>query len=116
MSVWTQREAIDLCIKLERIAPAFGAHVALTGGLLYKSGQRKDCDILIYRIRQIEKIDIDGLFCAAKDIDIVKTGGFGWCHKAEYFGKPIDFFFPEEDGEYCDFNVEAHNIEMKEPT
>lgn len=58
MSVWTQREAIDLCIKLERIAPAFGAHVALTGGLLYKSGQRKDCD----------------------------------------------------------FNVEAHNIEMKEPT
>lgn len=25
MSVWTQREAIDLCIKLERIAPAFEA-------------------------------------------------------------------------------------------
>lgn len=115
MSVWTQQEAIDLCVKLERIAPKFGAHVALTGGLLYKSGLRKDCDVLIYRIRQIETIDIDGLFSAAAEVGIVKTGGFGWCHKAEYLGKPIDFFFPESDGDYADFNAVAHDIEMKEP-
>lgn len=116
MTVWTQQEAIDLCVRLERIAPAFGAHVALTGGLLYKSGQRKDCDILIYRIRQVEAIDVEGLFSAAETIGVTKTGGFGWCHKAELNGKPIDFFFPESDGEYTGFDADAHAIEMQEIT
>lgn len=100
MSIWTQQEAIDLCIKLERIAPAFGAHVALTGGLLYKAGPRKDCDILIYRIRQVDAIDVEGFFAAAESVGVKQTGGFGWCYKAELDGKPIDFFFPEDDGEY----------------
>ena len=112
MSIWTQQEAIDLCIKLERIAPAFGAHVALTGGLLYKAGQRKDCDILIYRIRQVEAIDVEGLFAAVKSIGVIQTGGRGWCYKAEFEGKPIDFFFPEDDGEYDGFDAAAHEAEM----
>lgn len=109
--VWTQAEAIDLCCQIERIAPAFGAHVALTGGLLYKTGARKDCDILLYRIRQVERIDEEGLFGALAKIGVTKTGGFGWCHKAEWHGKPIDFFFPEDDGEYP-FDEVAHAIDM----
>ena len=72
---WLQQEAIDLCIKLEVIAPD-------------------------YRIRQVEKIDVGGLFDAFELIGVRKVSGFGWCHKATYQGKPIDFFFPEEDGEY----------------
>lgn len=71
---------------------------ALTGGLLYRDGPRKDCDILFYRIRQIDAIDEDGLFAALAEIGVVKMSGFGWCHKAEYHGKPIDCFFPEEQG------------------
>ena len=98
---WTQPEAIALCRQIEAICPNFGCHVALTGGLLYKDGPRKDCDILFYRIRQVEEIDIDGLFNALGNIGVNKIGGFGWCHKAEFEGRAIDCFFPEEqDGEY----------------
>lgn len=98
--MWTQGKAIELCIALEAIAPQFGAHIGLTGGCLYKQGARKDCDILIYRIRQVPAIDEEGFFEAIKQIGVEKKSGFGWCHKAEWQGLLIDFFFPEEDGEY----------------
>lgn len=98
---WVQAQAIELCRQIEAICPAFGCHVALTGGLLYKDGERKDCDILFYRIRQVEVIDMDGLFDALATIGVVKVSGFGWCHKACFEGRQIDCFFPEEDsGEY----------------
>lgn len=98
MTTWTHEQALDLCRKIEAICPAFGCHVALTGGLLYKDGERKDCDILFYRIRQIEHIDEEGLFNALAEIGVQKVSGFGWCHKAEYEGRKIDCFFPEEQG------------------
>lgn len=96
--VWTQAEALRLCREIEAVCPEYGAHVALTGGLLYKDGPRKDADLLFYRIRQVEEIDTDGLFERLKEIGIAKVRGLGWCHKATWNGKPIDFFFPEEDG------------------
>jgi len=107
---WTQQEAIDLCIKLEAVAPDFGAHIGLTGGLLYKQGKRKDADIIIYRIRQVEAIDATGLFDAFELLGVRKVSGFGWCHKATYQGKPIDFFFPEEDGEYNPEHADVNDI------
>ena len=110
---WTQDEVIRLCIELEKIAPKYGAHVALTGGLLYKSGRRKDADILLYRIRQAPEIEIDDMFAGFEDAGVVKTGGFGWCHKAEWNGKKIDFFFPEEIGEYPGFSSQIHELEME---
>lgn len=95
---WSQSEAIELCREIEVVCPAFGCHVALTGGCLYKDGRRKDADILFYRIRQISEIDIDGLFAALGRLGVEKTGGFGFVHKALYRGKGIDFFFPESTG------------------
>lgn len=98
---WTRQEAINLCIMIESIAPNFGCHVALTGGTLYKPGERKDVDIMFYRIRQVDQIDQDGLFSALLDIGVERVSGFGWVHKAVYEGKNIDMFFPEaDDGEY----------------
>jgi hypothetical protein len=98
---WTAAEAIKLCRVLEQLAPAYGAHVALTGGCLYKDGPRKDVDIMFYRIRQVAIIDIDGLFEALEMIGIKMTQGFGFVYKAvTASGKNIDFFFPEEQGEY----------------
>lgn len=98
---WTQAQAIDLCVKVESICQEFGCHVALTGWLLYKFGERKDCDILFYRIRQRSEIDMDGLWPALERIGFVKVSGFGWCYKATYEGKAVDCFFPEEQsGEY----------------
>jgi hypothetical protein len=98
---WSTDDAIRLCVAIESIAPKFGCHVALTGGLLYKQGKRKDCDILFYRIRQFEVIDKEGLFAALLEIGFEEQSGFGWCHKAKYCGRHVDCFFPEEqEGEY----------------
>jgi hypothetical protein len=94
---WTQQEAIDLCKKIEAICPKFGCHVALTGGLLYKEGPRKDCDILFYRIRQSPQIDLEQLWAALDEIGLVKTIGCGWCFKGVFSGKSVDMFFPEEE-------------------
>lgn len=95
---WTQSEAIELCVKIEAICPKYGCHVALTGGLLYKQGARKDCDLLFYRIRQVAEIDLEGLWTALDALDFVKHSGFGWCYKCTYRGKPVDCFMPEEQG------------------
>lgn len=95
---WTLEEAVDLCRKIEEVCPTYGCHVALTGGTLYKDGPRKDVDLLFYRIRQVDEIDIEALFSRLRDLYVNKTGGWGWCHKAEYLGKRIDIFFPEEQG------------------
>lgn len=104
---WTQQAAIDLCRDVEQICPAFGCHVALTGGTLYKEGERKDCDLLFYRIRQWPEIDIEGLFKALASIGIARTRGFGWCIKATYQDRNIDCFFPEEQGEDYDTDADA---------
>jgi len=60
--LWTQEAAMKLCREIEMIAPLHGAHVALTGGCLYKAGPRKDLDLVFYRIRQANKIDSNALF------------------------------------------------------
>ena len=41
-------KAIDLCRRLEPKFSRFGYHVGLTGGCLYKEGERKDVDIIVY--------------------------------------------------------------------
>lgn len=101
MSYWTKDDAILLCRKIEEMCPQFGCHVALTGGCLYKDGERKDLDILFYRIRQVDVIDMDGLFKYLESVGVIKKSGFGWCFKLVYGDKNIDAFFPEEEsGEY----------------
>jgi len=95
---WTHEKAVCLCKKIETVCVPFGCHVALTGGCLYKEGERKDCDVLFYRIRQIAKIDIEGLVKALADNGINLVSGFGWCLKFVFDGMNIDAFFPEEEG------------------
>lgn len=97
---WTQPEAIELCVKIEKLCPMHGCHVGLTGGVLYKEGPRKDLDLILYRIRQVEEIDYVGLFETLEAIGITKLSGFGFCIKAQYEGKSIDFLLPEEEGSY----------------
>lgn len=103
-----QQAAIALCRRIEAICPEYGFHVALTGGCLYKEGDRKDMDILFYRIRQVPYKDCrpDEMFDRlASEMILVKESGFGWCiktthmvfHSGGTFERiSVDCFFPEE--------------------
>lgn len=92
---WTLQTAREFCRDVETIAPDFGAHVALTGGCLYKVGERKDVDVVLYRVRQSAEINIKGLWQALEKIGVLFHRDCGWCVKASYNGKPVDFFLPE---------------------
>lgn len=94
--MWSRNIALDLCKEVEAVCPPFGCHVALTGGLLYKDGPRKDLDLLFYRIRQVEKIDEENLLLKLSDIGFTMQERFGWVQKAVYWDMPVDMFFPEE--------------------
>lgn len=109
-SKWTQAQAIELCRKIEVIAPKFGCHVALTGGTLYHFGERKDADILFYRIRQVVEIDVDGLMDCLRGLGVEPGQDYGWCFKATYEARAIDFFFPERPGTECPGYVDAASI------
>ncbi len=99
MSKWTQQEAIDLCTKIEAVCPQFGFHIALTGGLLYKPGERKDADFILYRIRQVNDPNFDALWHELSLIGIDRTKDCGFVTKATYDGKSIDFMYPEHEKE-----------------
>ena len=92
---WELKDAVELCIQLETIAPFYGCHVALTGGCLYKPGLRKDVDIMFYRIRQISELDKEGLLNKLYTMGFVNQRTFGWVTKCEYTGKGVDLFFPD---------------------
>ena len=96
--LWTLEEAIELCKIIEAICPQAGCHVALTGGCLYKEGERKDLDIMFYSIRQTKGIGETKpalLTLLPSIFQFELRRDFGWCCKATYKGKHIDMFFPE---------------------
>lgn len=70
--MWKQERAIKLARLVAGGCQIYGCHVALTGGCLYKDGDRKDCDLIFYRIRQVDEIDRDGLFALASDNRILR--------------------------------------------
>lgn len=93
---WAIDQAIITCHAIEEIAPRYGAHVALTGGTLYKSGARKDLDVLFYRIRQVRSIDRLELEKAiVAELGWTVMSRHGWVTKFEVDGAHIDAFFPE---------------------
>lgn len=124
--MWTQKLAVELCRRIEAICPEYGCHVALTGGTLYKDGERKDCDILFYRIRQRKHIDGEGLIAALEQIGIYQITTAEdltkWCSKFVYMPDdetelPMDIFMPEAaSGEYGDSGPEEPIMEFVEPT
>lgn len=91
---WTYEDARALCIAIEAIAPRYGYHVALTGGCLYKHGQRKDCDLVFYRHDNQPGSDQRGLLTAlAYELGLGSHGG-GWRYVGQFNGKTVDLLFP----------------------
>lgn len=93
--MWSREQAIELCTAIEVVVPEHGAHVALTGGCLYKKGERKDIDLLFYCIRQRDRIDEEGVLNALRKLGFVIGKHHGWVFKAKFEGKDVDLFFPE---------------------
>jgi hypothetical protein len=111
----TQFLAIQLCTRLEDIAPEFGGHVALTGGCLYKAGERKDVDIMIYRSTDEPPFRWDAFFKQAKEVlGIELVHDFGFCKKARMGEITIDFFDPfgVYNGESGRVDLEAAQLEQ----
>lgn len=126
MNWWTLEQALDMCRVIEEVAPRFGCHIALTGGLLYKSGPRKDCDVVLYRIREHDLIEIVGLLKALRPLGLMEddeanrdsSGGDDdqWVLKASWRGMPVDIFFPEVDAvDWEDWHELRLNPDAPEP-
>lgn len=108
--MWSRDEAFDLCRILESVCSKFGCHIGLTGGLLYKSGPRKDCDIIVYRAGQAdpteerppfaEEIDRNALISAVESAGLVLVKEYTRVVKFLADNKPVDLIFPECDGAY----------------
>lgn len=103
MNTWTQQDAIALCVAIEQFAPNHGAHVALTGGCLYKTGIRRDCDIVLYRHDKSTPVNWDGILRDLATLGIKpdeKLPGYGYYHRTWQGERRIDFLCREEEGEY----------------
>jgi len=75
------QKAIELCRTLEAIASRHGGHVALTGGCLYKSGERGDCDIIIYRHDCDIPVNFNAMVDALHSLGFKLTLNFGRVRK-----------------------------------
>ena len=86
--------AVDLCKLLYAELAPQGLFPALTGGCLYKSGNRKDIDVVIYKHR--ENKDVIDIPSIINDIDGIKlVSSHGFVTKAIYRNRAIDILFPE---------------------
>ena len=121
MSKWYLTPAVRLCTQLEPIAAIFGGHVALTGGCLYKNGDRKDVDIMIYRSTDEPPFRWDDFFAEVKithGIELVHD--YGFCKKATIGARVL--FEDAEPGEklridfFDPFGVYEHGTSGDIPT
>lgn len=88
--------AVLICKELELIAPNFGIHIGLTGGCLYKESDRKDLDIILYRIRQVETPDLEDFYAYLVSLGWQMAKLHGWVQKmVTPDGTSVDFFYPE---------------------
>ena len=94
----TQQDGINLCkILYDKLSP-LGFYPALTGGLVYKDGPRKDIDIVIFRNRQNhDSFETTQIFHILASVGVKITGWFGFVTKAEWNGFTIDLFNPETE-------------------
>ena len=94
--------AVELCTEIYNKTAIRGWYPALTGGTLYKEGERKDIDIAFYTNRQRAPTKLQLIQ------ELVLIPGFtfervmpNWIWKGHYHDNriPVDLFFPEDDKE-----------------
>lgn len=95
-------DILRLAKLLEPIADHAGFHIGLTGGQLYKEGERKDIDFVVYGTREgADKLpDINDLMVKWSNSlpDFQCKSFHGYVTKATWKGYDLDFLYPEFDG------------------
>lgn len=92
--MWTLTQALNLAKAIEAVCVQHHYHVALTGGLLYKGGDRKDADFIFYQVRW-KTPDREGLLKSLKELGIQFDTHVGWLEKCTFEGRQLDLMFPE---------------------
>ena len=93
----TQADGIQLCKELHAVlAPQY--FPALTGGLLYKDGKRKDIDIVIYRNRENAPTETYEFTDLLEQAGVEIRSFHGFVTKAVWKGFSVDIFNPESQG------------------
>ena len=92
----TKDQAILLCKEIFRCLSGRGFYPALTGGLLYKDGDRKDIDIVIYRHRQnIQEFELKDLESFLSESGLSDFKHYGFVTKCAWNNLAVDLFNPE---------------------
>lgn len=113
-------KGIELCRVIYNKLSPHGFYPSLTGGLLYKDGQRKDIDIVIYRNRQQAPYEMEGIEELLSKCGLSDFNYYGFVTKAKWQGFTVDLFNPESEGDYVNGDVAKaqvaaviHNHEAK---
>ena len=103
-----QNKGIELCKILYQKLKGAGFFPALTGGLLYKEGTRKDIDIVIYRHREQNKFEMHDIEKLLVECGLTDFKYYGFVTKAKWQGITVDLFNPESD------SVDGYNVETNQ--
>tara|TARA_R110002126_G_scaffold92186_2_gene218951 strand:- start:11098 stop:11484 length:387 start_codon:yes stop_codon:yes gene_type:complete len=75
--------------------------VALTGGLIFQQGERKDIDIIIYRNRETDKFEMLDIQDILIEFGFIDIRFYGFVTKCKWQGYDVDIMHPEATtGEY----------------
>jgi len=92
----------ELAKKLEAVCVENNFHIALTGGQLYKDGERKDIDFVVYNSTGHDKPEsLQALMLKFHHSipEFCYTDYYGYVCKGVYKDVNIDFLYPEYHGE-----------------
>lgn len=99
-------KAIHIAKLLEKGLPD-RLHIGLTGGTLYKDGERKDIDFVVYSHKCYEQINTNQLAFQLSQLGLINTVNYGRVIKGQMSVDgalvDLDFIVPEsETGEYVE--------------
>jgi hypothetical protein len=87
-------KAIELCKQLYYVLEKRGVYPALTGGTLYKNGERKDIDIVLYRAESGNPLDVNDVWDDLCSIGMFIAFNYDRVAKCTWQGIDIDLIFP----------------------
>lgn len=111
--MWNLEQAIATAKRIEPIAREHGAHIGLTGGVLYWEGARKDVDFIVCRHQvpqdnpaYLAEVPVDAFVDALRAVDIRLFKPMHRVYKCT-LGDPaerrfIDFIFADRTGDLTD--------------